>query len=577
MDEAVDPNARLTIGISFGNSYSSIACTRGGDARVIANEEGDRQIPTVISYVDGEELHGTQAKAQLVRNAGNTVAGFRDYVGKNFDSIDPTPSAASAKPLAQDSTLIFEIQDGADGEAHKVTISEITARHFRRLKSSASDYLGRSVTSAVIAVPTDFTDVQKNALVHSAKEADLEVLQIVTEPVVALLASDRKSSPVDRPADKITVVADLGGIRSDAAVISTRGGMYSVLSTSHEYSLGGRTLDEVLIDFFSKEFMKKHKDAGDPRQHARGMAKLRLEAESTKKSLSIGNTANFNVESLLEGIDFSATVNRTRYDLLSGKVFARFTQLILDVVKKAGLDVLDVDEVLLAGGSAHTPRIASNVAATFPESTRIVSPSTQAETVNPSELIARGAALQAELIEGFDSEDVEQSTHPALTVTPHLAKTVGIVVLGGEGAEEFKPVILAETPLPVRRTMTFINASDTATGASLRLCEGERDIKVTKPEPKSKANDGDKAAGEDGSDDEEDDSEEEEETREKVWRVGTVLGELALKDVRKGVKVTAQITISADLGVSISATEVGKTGVRGSIEGAAQAMNGSAH
>ena len=424
-------------------------------------------------------------------------------------------------------------------------------------------------------MPTDFSDAQKTAVQEAAKNAGLELLQLIPEPAAALLASDRKLASLDKPVDRVSVVADFGGIRSDVAVVSVRGGMYTVLATAHDYALGGRTLDNVLVEYFSKEFAKKHKNASDPQQNARSVAKLRLEAEAVKKSLSLGNTANFNVESLADGIDFSATVNRTRYDLfLAGKTYTRFTQLILDAVKKAELDVLDVDEVVLAGGSAHTPRIASNVANAFPESTKVIAPSTLADAVNPSELTARGAALQAELIEGFDPEDVEQSTHPMVTVTPHLASTVGIVVTNKDGRDEFKPVISAETPLPVRRTMTFINATDTSNGALLRLCEGVRDIKVTKPEPKPKRDD---KENEDESDGDEDEEGEDEEIRERAWSIGNVLGELALRGVRKGVKVTAQVTISTDLSVNLSATEVGKTGVRGNLEGQNTGMNGVAH
>ena len=416
------------------------------------------------------------------------------------------------------------------------------------------------------------------------------------EPVVALLASDRKLVQTDKPVDKIAVVADLGGTRSDVAVISVRGGMYTVLATAHDYVLGGRQLDEVLVDFFAKEFIKKHGKTGakDPREDARGLTKLRLEAESTKKSLSIGNTANFNVESLIDGIDFSTSVNRTRYELLASRVFARFTALILEAVKKAELDVLDIDEVLLAGGTSHTPRVASNVQSAFPESTQIIAPSIPPQAGIPSELAVRGAALQAELIEGFDTEDVEQSTHPAVTVTPHLKRMVGLAIVGAADKkqangsasgqtikteeEAFKGLISAETPLPVRRTVTLINNTTSDSGILLRLCEGEREIKVTKPEVKPKEEK--KKSEEDDEDDSDDDEDEEEEDiRERVWRISNVLGELALKDVKRGAKITAQITISSDLGVSLSASEVGKTGVRGSIEGTGSegVMNGSAH
>ena len=376
------------------------------------------------------------------------------------------------------------------------------------------------------------------------------------------------------------------------SVISVKGGMYSILATSHEYGLGGSALDEVLIEYFAKEFQKKHKNASDPRKDPRGAAKLRLESEAAKKALSLGSTANFNVESLADGIDFSATVNRTRYDLQAGKVFARFTRLVEDVVKKAGLDPLDIDEVVLAGGTSHTPRIAQNISGAFPKSTKVIAPATASDVaVNPSELISRGAALQAYLIEGFEKEDVEQSTHPAVTATPQLGKTVGFVVLGGGQGETqaFKPLIPAETPLPVRRTMNFTNAAKPAsadsktTGLLLRLCEGRTSIKVTQPEkkPKSDANKKQAKAADDDSDDEDDDSDDEpEEIREKIWEVGAMLGELALKDVKAKARVTVQVSVSAEGEVSVSAMEQGKTGVKGTVEGSGAAggkgMNGSA-
>ncbi len=157
-----------------------------------------------------------------------------------------------------------------------------------------------------------------------------------------MLAYDAR--PESKLEDKIIVVADFGGIRSDIAVIASRGGMYSMLSTMHDYESGGTQLDQVLIDHFAKEFLKKHKS--DPRQNERSLAKLKLEAEATKKALSLGANASLSVESLAEGIDFSSTINRTRYELLASKVFAAFTRLVEDAVRKADLDVLDIDEVL---------------------------------------------------------------------------------------------------------------------------------------------------------------------------------------------------------------------------------------
>ena len=193
----------------------------------------------------------------------------------------------------------------------------------------------------MITVPTDFSEQQKEALDKAAKEAGIEVLQFISEPIAAVLAYDAR--PEANVSDKVVVVADLGGTRSDVAVIASRGGMYSILATSHDYETGGAQLDQILINHFAKEFIKKNKT--DPRENPRSLAKLKLEVEGTRKALSLGANASISVESLAEGIDFSSTINRTRYETLANKVFGSFTRLIEGAVKKADLDLLDVDEV----------------------------------------------------------------------------------------------------------------------------------------------------------------------------------------------------------------------------------------
>jgi molecular chaperone DnaK (HSP70) len=252
--------------------------------------------------------------------------------------------------VQNDSTVAFSIQDTLDENPRAITVSTITTRHLRRLKLSASDFLGKPVNAAVITVPTNFADVQREALIHSAKDAGIEVLQLIHEPIAALMAYDARLEAV--VTDKLVVVADFGGTRSDVALIASRGGMYTILATAHDYELGGANLDQLIIDHFAKEFIKKHQI--DPRQNARGLAKLKLEGEATRKALSLGTNATLNIESLVNGIDFSSTINRTRYELLAGKVFSQFTGLIEQIVKKADLDILDIDEVRL--GPPHLQR-----------------------------------------------------------------------------------------------------------------------------------------------------------------------------------------------------------------------------
>ncbi|KXX78495.1 Ribosome-associated complex subunit SSZ1 [Madurella mycetomatis] len=566
------PGDRTVIGITFGNANSSIAYTVDDKAEVIANEDGDRQIPTILSYVDGDEYYGQQAKNFLVRNPKNTVAYFRDFLGKEFKSIDPTHNHASAHPQEADSTVSFTVKDkeGEEEAPSTLTVSEITTRYLRRLVAAASEYLGKKVTSAVITIPTNFNDKQKAALIAAAAAADLEVLQLISEPVAAVLAYDAR--PEAEVEDKIVVVADLGGTRSDVAVIASRGGMYTILATVHDYEYAGAVLDKVLMDHFAKEFMKKNSGAGDPRENAKSLAKLRLEAESTKKALSLGTNASFSVESLVDGLDFASTINRLRYETIARTVFEGFNRLVESAVKKAGLDVLDVDEVILSGGTAHTPRIAANFRNIFPQTTRILAPSADPTAINPSELQARGAALQASLIQEYEAEDIDQSTHAAVTTVPHITNAIGVISLSESGEEVFVPIVPPETAVPARRT-AHVAAPKDGGNVLIKVVEGNTHINVTKPEPKTQENGESKAAKvEDADDDEDDDSdfsddeEEEEEKREKVWKIGPTLAEAAIRDVKKGGKVEVTVNVNADLSVIVTTREVGaKGGVRGTL------------
>ncbi|RQM06834.1 hypothetical protein DH86_00002803 [Scytalidium sp. 3C] len=468
--------------------------------------------------------------------------------------------------VEKEGTIVFTIQDQEGDTPSTISISEVVTRQFKRLKKSASDFLGKTVNAAVITVPTNFSETQRAALTKAANDAGIEVLQLIHEPVAAVLAYDARSEAT--VSDKIVLVADFGGTRSDVAVIASRGGMYTILATAHDYEYAGVHLDQVLQDHFAKEFIKWNKT--DPRENPRSLAKLKLEAEATKKALSIGTNANFSVESLADGIDFASTINRLRYETIARKVFEGFNRLVEGVVKKAELDVLDIDEVILSGGTSHTPRIAANFSAIFPESTTILAPSTTPTAINPSELQARGAALQASLIQEYAAEDIEQSTHAAVTTVKHITNAIGVLSISEDPAQGvFQPVIAAETAVPARRTI-HIAAPKEGGDVLVKIVEGGSHIKVTKPEPKPKSNG---AEAEDDDDDEDDDSDEEEEEedeqREKVWKVGNTLAEIAVRGVQKGGKIEVMVNVAADLSATITAREVGgKGGVRGTLASA---------
>lgn len=225
-------------------------------------------------------------------------------------------------------------------------------------------------------------------------------------------------------------------------------------------------------------------------------------------------------------------------------------------------------QVMLSGGSSHTPKIATTVASLFPSTTQVLAPSTFPAAINPSELTARGAAIQASLVQEFDVDDIIQSAHPMVTVAPHLQHAIGVILLTDDKSRGiFRPILEPETPIPAKRTITFPTPKEGG-DVLIKICEGIRHIKITKPESKPRTN-GAKVedADEDDSELEDSDDEEEEDLREKAWKVGTELAEVAIRGVKKGGKVEVILNVNAELSLQVVAREVGaKTGVRGVVE-----------
>lgn len=537
------------IGITFGNTSSSIAvATQDGKVDVIANPDGDRSIPSVLSYVGSDEYHGAQAQAQLVRNPKNTIVNFRDFIGKSLDEVDTSVTDIGAPAIkTSDNKIGFEITR-ENGKVETVSVNEATKRHFQQMKVAAEDYIGKSIEGVVLTVPTDFNEHQRNELAKISTDAGLKVLQLINEPSSALLAH-LSSEGEDLLKDKIYVVADFGGIRSDAAVIAVRGGVLTILATAHKHGLGGSKLDDVLAEYFAKEFEKKYK--ANPRTTARSLAKLNSESITVKKTLSNVQTSTCSIESLADGLDFHTTINRLRYELTARQVISDMTSFVESVVSKAGLENLDIDEVLLVGGTAHTPKLASNISFIFPESTTVIAPSLDSKATNPSELVCRGAALQASLIESFDEEEIKESLQPVVVNTQHLSKAIGIKDAEGN----FQPILVAETAYPIKKSIEVTNGSSDA--ALVSLYEGKKTIKETVIEPEQNDDESD----DDYSDDEP------EIRREAVYECGNLLAELSLKDLKPNSKleVTVNITQNGTLHVSGRELKPGSAVVKGEI------------
>lgn len=508
-----------TIGIAFGNSTTSFATIKDGKVDVIANPDGERFISSALSYIDGDEYHGQQALAQIVRNPRNTIVNFRDFIGVPFTDINSQYSKYAAHPVELNGKVAYEIN------GNKLTIDEVVKRHLKQIKNAAEDYLGQEIENTVISVPTNFTDIQKEDLVKMAAAAGLKVSQLINEPTAALLA--HLSNKEQLLEDKIYVVADFGGIRSDAAVISVRGGIMTLLATEHSTTLGGVELDESLINFFAADFEKKFK--ADAKKSEKSYSKLAAASVITKKTLSNVQTASVSVDSLAEGFDYMSSINRLRFELVGRTVFSEMVEFIEKLVKKANLESLDIDSVLLVGGTSNVPKVASTLSLVFPESTEIIAPSIDSKLPNPNELNCRGAAIQASLIAGFDDEEITESLQPIVVNTEHIAQPIGIKNIE-DGS--FLTILPRETAYPIKKTISFTSNSD---NVEIEFYEGKRTVKETVVEP------------EQYSDDEEESEEEEPEIiKELEYVPGTLLAKMSLNGVGSGKSVEVIVQIDRE-------------------------------
>jgi len=343
------------------------------------------------------------------------------------------------------------------------TAQEVSAKYLRHIRESAEAFLGTAINGAVMAVPSYFTEKQREELVAAAETAGIKVVQLVHESSAAALAYGIGQDASNKdPQDKTVVVCDLGGHSFDVTVLAVRSGMYTVLATAHDTKVGGTSFDDNLIKHFTAEFKKKSKI--DISSNKKALAKLRNAVEVTKKMLSAANSAPCFVESLAEGVDFHSNVNRMRFELLSKNVFGQLQTVINEVLEKTQLDASEIDEVLLAGGSARIPKFALKIREVFgSEHTKVLT------ELEADEVVARGCAIQGSLIAGFEKEDIDAAVHPVVTLAPNTSKAIGVINANGD----FVTVIPRGTALPTRRVFEFSNSAANQTHAYLALYEGD--------------------------------------------------------------------------------------------------------
>src|SRR6201990_982215 len=435
------------IGIDLGTTNSCVAVMEGGEPKVIANEEGGRTTPSVVGFTKtGERLVGQVAKRQAITNPENTVFSIKRFMGRRYDEVSEEMKMVPYK-VERDGDHVAVIAQGK-----KYTPPEISAMILQKLKKAAEDYLGEKVTDAVITVPAYFNDAQRQATKDAGRIAGLDVKRIVNEPTAAALAYG-----LDKKKDETIAVYDFGGGTFDVSILEVGDGVIEVMSTNGDTHLGGDNLDQRIVDWLISEF--KSESGLDLSSKGNEMALQRLKdaAERAKIELSTAQETEINLPFITADASgpkhLVRTLSRSKLEQLVDDLLQKSVGPCKQALKDAGIDASKIDEVVLVGGQTRMPKIQHLVKELFGKEPH--------KGVNPDEVVAIGAAVQAGVLAG-DVKDLL-----LLDVTP---LTLSIETMGGVAT----PMINRNTTIPTKKTETFSTAADSQTEVEVHVLQGAR-------------------------------------------------------------------------------------------------------